>query len=220
MGTGAPVLASRTAVAGTLAIAAACWVVAAAQTATMVMAMAGLVSFLGLWVVMMAAMMLPSTAPLAAGYAARDAGRPLWPARLILLGAVYLSVWAVIGAAAYALMPLLPSGVDTPLRSASLVVAGVYGLTPIQRAFRMRCRALCGAVSARSPLRLGIEYGLNCIGCSGAVMLAFVLLGAANLAWMAIFSGVLVTYKLAPVNRWLEPAIASTLIAAGLALIV
>jgi predicted metal-binding membrane protein len=50
----------------------------------------------------------------------------------------------------------------------------------------------------RSALVVGVKYGLSCVGCSAALMVAMVIIGMSNLTWILILSGVVLVYKLAP----------------------
>jgi predicted metal-binding membrane protein len=43
-----------------------------------------------------------------------------------------------------------------------------------------------------------VKYGLSCVGCSAALMVAMVIIGMSNLTWILILSGVVLVYKLAP----------------------
>jgi len=86
----------------------------------------------------------------------------------------------------------------------ALVVAGLYALTPIKRASEARCRELCALHGSlpfkvmRSAPVVGVKYGLSCVGCSAALMVAMVIIGMSNLTWILILSGVVLVYKLAP----------------------
>jgi predicted metal-binding membrane protein len=166
----------------------------------------GVVAFLGLWLAMMAAMMLPALAPLGVMLAGERAGRP---ARLAGLIGGYLAAWAAFGVLALALSALSSQLVDRSERAGVaigallLITAGVYQLTP----FKDRCLSLC-----RSPLRIlmhvgayrgpfrhlraGIYHGGYCIGCCWALMIALIALGIMDLRWMVAFSVVITLEKL------------------------
>jgi len=87
--------------AATLGLAAACWVIAVQQMSGMDMGVAtrpgSFGFFAAVWVVMMAAMMLPGAAP-AVLRRARASGVRGVP----LLAGSYLAVWALVGVAVYA----------------------------------------------------------------------------------------------------------------------
>ncbi|HEY2551358.1 MAG TPA: DUF2182 domain-containing protein [Streptosporangiaceae bacterium] len=148
-----------TVLAATLAVAAACWAAAAWLMSGMDMGIAtgtgSLGFFAAAWVTMMAAMMLPGAAP-AIGRRAALTGTTRAAA---LFACSYLAVWAVAGAAAYALdRPHGPA-----VAGAVVIAAGGYELTPVKRYFRWRCRQ--GASS-------GLSFGLCCAGSSIARGLA------------------------------------------------
>ncbi len=163
-------------------------------------------SFAAGWVVMMAAMMLPSATPLVFEFARNAEGRRGWLAATALLGATYLGVWLAFGVACYAVYQAI--GMPWPnqglLGGAALVVAGLYALTPIKRASEARCRELCALHGplpfnlTRSAVVAGARYGLSCLGCSVGLMLTMVLIGMSNVVWMIMLAAVVLIYKLAP----------------------
>ena len=102
-------------------------------------------SFTASWVVMMAAIMLPSAMPLVFEFGRNAEGRRGWQAATGMLGATYLSIWLAFGIACYLVVSALPmSWTDERLAGGlALALAGVYGLTPLKRASEARCRELC-----------------------------------------------------------------------------
>jgi predicted metal-binding membrane protein len=154
----------------------------------------GLGWFLGIWVTMMAAMMLPSAAP-----AAQRVVRLASPAVLFATG--YLAVWAAFGLVAYGLFRLVTSfdagwvawDESGPyLAGALLVAAGIYEWTPFKQLCLRRCRS---PEPEPRPLRSGLQYGLDCVGCSGGLMVALFALGVMSLFWMAVVAGVIFAEK-------------------------
>src|SRR5436190_1370136 len=163
-------------------------------------------SFAAGWIVMMAAMMLPSGLRLAFEFARRSEGRRRWHAATLLLGVTYLSIWLTFGIACYVIRASMPtSWLDHPFAGAlALSLAGLYGLTPTRRASEARCRELCALHGPlpfnlmRSAAVVGARYGLSCVGCGAGVMVAMVVVGMANLGWIVVLSAVVLAYKLAP----------------------
>jgi len=163
-------------------------------------------SFTVSWLVMMGAMMLPSATPLVFEFGRNAEGRRGWRAATGVLGVTYLSVWLVFGIACYLVVSALPmSWTDSRLAGGlALALAGLYGLTPIKRASEARCRELCALHGPlpfnlmRSAMFVGANYGLSCVGCSAALMVAMVLIGMSSLIWVVILGGVVLVYKLAP----------------------
>lgn len=185
----------------TLGLAAACWVIAVGQMRGMDMGAAtrlgSLVSFLVLWVVMMAAMMLPGAVP-AVLRSIRVGGVRAVP---VFLGG-YLAVWVAVGLAVYALdrpHGALPAGV-------LVIVAGVYELTPLQRA----CRRRCG-----QDAHSGFAFGLDCLGASAGLMAVLVALGVMSLAWMSVTTVLICAEKLLPAKAAVDVALAVALVALG-----
>jgi predicted metal-binding membrane protein len=189
-------------VAATLAVAVACWVVTVRRMTGMDMGpsteLGSFWFFLGVWVPMMAAMMLPSAVP-AVGSFART-GRARLESALFVIS--YVAVWAAAGVAVY----LLYRGHGTVVAGALIVSAGLYELTPLKRACRQGCRRLTSS---------GLEYGGYCLGCSAGLMLVLLALGVMSITWMALVSGIVFGQKVLPVNVRLDRALALGLVAAG-----
>ena len=114
------------------------------------------------------------------------------PGQIAVAGAIYIAVWALIGAGAYVAM----GGLMLPSYAAAIAVAfaGMYLLTPWARHARARCQQLCRQASG-GPIRAGLSYTGNCLVCSAGVMAALVVLGMTNLAVLAAGTGVLLLYK-------------------------
>jgi len=200
--TGAPI-----ALAATLGLAAACWVLAAWLMNGMDMGVGtrpgAFGFFAAAWVTMMAAMMLPGAAPAVARHA-RIAGTVR--AALPFVGA-YLAIWALAGVVAYAL--------DRPhgALAAGVVViaAGAYELTPVKRHFRRRCREDSGS---------GLGYGLCCIGSTVGLMAMLVALGVMSLFWMAVVAVVACAQKFLPARAALDVPVALALIGLGVVIVI
>lgn len=166
-------------------------------------------SFAVAWVVMMAAMMLPSAIPVVLEFARTAEGRRGWPVATGVLAATYLGVWLMFGLVCYAVYTAagMPWPNQAVVAGLALAVAGVYSLSPIKRASQARCRELCALHGplpfnlVRSAAVAGARYGLSCLGCSAALMVAMVLIGMSNLWWAAILGIVVLIYKLAPPLR-------------------
>jgi predicted metal-binding membrane protein len=163
-------------------------------------------SFTVTWVVMMAAMMLPSAIPVFLEFARAGERRREWPVATAVLAGTYLGVWLSFGVVCYAVYAALrmPWPTQPVVVGLALAVAGVYSLTPIKRASQARCRELC-ALHGPLPFNLmrsaavaGVRYGLSCLGCSAALMVAMVLLGMSSLWWPVLLSLVVLIDKLAP----------------------
>jgi predicted metal-binding membrane protein len=176
--------ATAAALAGTLGLAAACWVVAVRQMHGMDMGAAtrlgSFAFFIAVWVVMMAAMMLPGAVP-AVLRRAQAGGIRAVP----LFAASYLAVWALAGAVVYGLYR--PHG--TAAAGVVVIAAGVYELTPLKRHFRRRCR---------DSVRSGFRFGLCCAGSTIGLMAMLLALGIMNVTWMVVTGALAVAQKLLP----------------------
>jgi len=194
-----------------LVVAALAWILTIAQSGSMAamdmaMGWGSLQSFATTWLVMMAAMMLPSALPLVYEFAHNAEGRRGWQVATATLGVAYLSVWLVFGLLCYAVYRAMhmPWPDQRLIGGLALVLAALYASTPIKRASEARCRALCALHDPlpfnllRSALVAGVRYGLSCMGCTAGLMVAAVIIGMTSLLWMVIISGLILVYKLAP----------------------
>jgi predicted metal-binding membrane protein len=188
-----------------LGIAAVGWVITVRQMSPMAMGtqaqLGSFPFFIGLWVAMMAAMMLPGAAPVLLGRAEAGGIRAAPP-----FAASYLTVWALAGAVVYALYR--PHG--TLAAGVATVAAGIYELTPAKRYFRARCR---------QGIRSGWRYGLCCIGSSAGLMAMLVALGVMSLAWMAVITLLATGQKLLPPRAAVDVPIALAITALGVLII-
>jgi len=215
-----------------LAVAGVAWVVMVQQSRAMAemdgmdMGLGTLESFAASWVLMMAAMMLPSAVPVILEFARTAERRRGWQLATGVLAITYLVVWLIFGVVCYAIY----TAVRMPWRNQTLVVglalalAGVYSLSPIKRASQARCRELCALHGPlpfnlmRSAIVAGVRYGVSCLGCSAALMVAMVLLGMSSLRWAVILGLVVLIYKLAPPLRMrYELVLSAGLVALGVA---
>jgi predicted metal-binding membrane protein len=175
----------------------------------------GLGWYLGVWVTMTAAMMLPSAAP-AARHVARRARR----VPTLLFTAGYLAVWTGYGLLAYGVFRLVTSfdtawlawDRDGPYAAGGVIVAaGLYELTPLKRVSLRRCRNAPHGNAVRS----GLSHGLDCVGSSGALMAVLFVLGAMSLLWMAVVAVVIFVEKVVPRGPRLVPVLAVAVVALG-----
>ncbi len=198
-----------------LAVAGAAWVAmvhhsrAMAGMEGMDMGLGPIESFAATWVVMMAAMMLPSAIPVVIEFARTAEGRRGWQVATGVVAVTYLGVWLIFGVVCYAIYTAarMPWPNQAVVVGLALAVAGVYSASPIKRASQARCRELCALHGplpfnlTRSAAVAGARYGLSCLGCSAALMVAMVLLGMSSLWWAVILGIVVLIYKFAPPLR-------------------
>ena len=162
--------------------------------------------FVGIWVTMMAAMMLPSAAPAVALFARLRDNTAAW---LFVLG--YLLAWTAFGLAAYAVYrgirasapDFLAWDAHGPLvAGGALVAAGLYQLAPLKDACLRHCRSPLhmsrGRRGALGAVRTGGEHGVYCIGCCTGLMIVLFALGVMSLVWMAVVAAVILAEKTLP----------------------
>ena len=188
--------------------------------------------FLAVWTVMMAAMMFPSVAPTVALYSRMTKQRspllPLW------FAAGYLLTWAAAGVVAFALGVTLNSlsgdvfAWDRGGRwtaGATLVLAGVYELTPLKDVCLGKCRSPLGLLLGSwrdgwsGALRMGAKNGAWCVGCCWALMASLFALGVMSVLWMAVVAGLIAVEKTVPWRRVASYGTAAVLLALGLLLL-
>ena len=148
----------------------------------------GFLPFLGGWTLMMAAMMLPSIAPLVL---------LLHKGNRATLALGYLTVWAATGLLPWAAMQFSFQPAPAIVRAR----AGVYELTPVKQACLRRCHNAASFQMERyksGPFRLGIEHGLWCAACCAGLMVVLVLAASMNLAWAAGIAVVVFLQKVLP----------------------
>jgi predicted metal-binding membrane protein len=192
-------------------------------------------SFLGMWVVMMVAMMLPSLVPMLWRY--RRAVGSTDEARLArltaLVGVGYFSVWTVFGMAAFPLgVALAAVEMEQPAlaRAVPIAVGGVALIAGALQftAWKARHLACCRAVPGRSrPLpaaaglawRHGWRLGLHCSYCCGGLMAIFLVIGIMDLRAMAVVAAAITLERLAPASERVARAIGAVVVGVGLFLI-
>jgi predicted metal-binding membrane protein len=174
--------------------------------------LAGAAGFIGAWVVMMAAMMLPSAAPLVLLYRAAGAGGRA--ANTVPLVAGYLLAWAGFGAMVYLAQQALGAAVlSSPMLvdarpyavAGTLAIAGVYQFTPLKQACLRQCRSPLDFLMHRwrgagafDAFRLGVGHGVYCVGCCWGLMAVLVIAGAMSLLWVVLIALIVFIEKLMP----------------------
>jgi predicted metal-binding membrane protein len=170
--------------------------------------------FGGAWLVMVAAMMLPTTVPMVRMFAVVSARGPRPWVALVTFLAAYFAVWLGFAAVAlpadlgvHALVATWPwlRAHDGLVLAGALALAGAVQFSPLKQ----RCLTLCrdprallfaryrrGAGGAWS---LGVRHGLSCLGCCWALMLVMFAVGVSSLWWMAGLTAVMVAEK---TTRW------------------
>jgi predicted metal-binding membrane protein len=167
----------------------------------------GVGAFVAMWTLMMAAMMLPATAPLASMYSRSVVERRL--ARLASFGTGYVLLWAATALPAFLLAWLAGGlarrhpGAATAMAVVVFAAAGLYQLTPLKDRCLARCRSPLAQLlhygSFRGPLRelrAGAHHGAFCLGCCWALMVLLVAFGVMNILAVVALAGVVTVEKL------------------------
>jgi predicted metal-binding membrane protein len=188
--------------------------------------------FLGVWIVMTAAMMLPSAIPTVTLYAGLARERSAAAAVVFVFG--YLAVWAAVGLVAFGIAGAgghLAGGVldwnrgGRWLAAAALLGAAAYQLTPLKEACLARCRTPLGLLLGSwrpgrlGGLRLGLASGAWCAGCCWALMASLFALGVMSIAWTALVAGLVALERSLPWRRLATGATAAILAVLGLLLL-
>ena len=190
--------------------------------------------FVGIWVTMMAAMMLPSVAPMVLLFdrvSAEKARRDLPYVPTWIFAASYFAVWTVYGLAAYGLyrgvraleVGFLDWDRGGPYVAGGLVaLAGIYELTPLKGVCLRHCRSPMHFVlggwrdGISGAVRMGAEHGAYCVGCCWGLMVVLFALGVMSLFWMAAVAALIFAQKVLPYGDRLARVLAVGLVAVGI----
>jgi predicted metal-binding membrane protein len=192
-------------------------------------------SFLGMWVVMMVAMMLPSLVPMLRRYrqaVGRTGATRLGPLTAIA-GAGYFFVWTVFGTAVFplgvalaevemqqpALARAVPIGVGVVV-----LIAGALQFSAWKARHLARCREAPGrgrTLPADAPRawRHGMRLGLHCSNCCAGPMAILLVMGVMDLHAMAVVAAAITSERLAPAGERVARTIGAVVVGAGLFLI-
>jgi predicted metal-binding membrane protein len=189
--------------------------------------------FLGVWVVMMAAMMFPSVAPTVALYSRMT--REHSPVSPFLFVAGYLLTWSSAGVLVFAIAAAGGGIADHVLAwdragrwvaAATLLLAAVYELTPLKDVCLGKCRSPLGFLLGSwrggwsGAVQMGAKNGAWCVGCCWALMASLFALGLMSVVWMALVAGMIALEKVLPWRRVATYGTAAILFALGALLLV
>ena len=192
-------------------------------------------SFLGMWIVMMVAMMLPSLVPMLWRYrqAVGRAGDAHLGWLTAFVGGGYFFVWAVLGAVVFALgvglaaiemrRPAL-AGVVPFAVSVIVLIAGSVQFTAWKARQLACCRAVLGCgctvpADAGGAWRYGLRLGLNCCYCCAGLTMILLVIGVMDLRVMAAVATATTVERLAPSGDRVARAIGVVVVGAGLLLV-
>jgi len=169
-----------------------------------------------LWGVMMIAMMLPAMTPIVEIFQTmarrrQEQSLPFTPAWVFIAG--YLALWTLTGGVGYAAdlaIQSLPTQFPTlrtygmVIGGVTLIVAGLYQLTPLKYLCLSQCRSPMGFLLGNwrdghwGTFRMGMDHGFYCLGCCWSLMAVLFVVGSMNLVWMGILSAVIFVEKTVP----------------------
>ena len=186
------------------------------------------------WVLMIAAMMLPTTFPLLAMFRRITGARPdaLWLAALVVVG--FVAAWLAFGIVAHLADAAVRWGAAQSgwfvangwmIGAAVLAGAGLFQWSALKYRCLDECRTPFGFVAARwhgrSPsreaLRIGVDHGVFCVGCCWALMLTMFVVGIGSVGWMLGLAALMAAEKNLPFGRRLRTPVGLGLLAAAAA---
>ena len=168
--------------------------------------------YVGGWLLMASAMMLPTALPLLRLFDRLVAGRPDRSLLVALLIAGYLLAWAAFGVAAHLLDAALHEAVQRfgwladhgwiP-GAAILAIAGAFQFSRLKYRCLDKCRTPFsfiaqhwrGPAPRRAAFRLGLHHGAFCVGCCWAIMLLMFVVGTGSVGWMLILGAIMAVEK-------------------------
>lgn len=184
------------------------------------------------WVLMIVAMMLPSSIPLVMTFAALT-GRRKRPRHLVALLLVgYLVVWAGFGLVAWIADRGIHLAVDSVpwlvadpglIIGTTLLIAGLWQFSPLHDRCLDACRSPLGFVlnrwrgtsERREALAMGIAHGAFCVGCCWSLMLVMFGVGLGSLTMMLVLGGLTAIEKNLPSGRRLTRPLGVVLVLAA-----
>ena len=185
--------------------------------------------YVGGWVLMTAAMMLPTTMPLVALFRRLTLRRPDAPMLLALLLGGYLAAWLAFGLIAHLLgLVLLQLVRQSPwltfhgwlIGAAILLLAGLFQFSSLKHRCLDECRSPLPFVLSRwhglrphlDSARLGFAHGVFCVGCCWLLMLLMFVVGTGSVGWMLGLGALMALEKNSPWGRRLAAPVGVLLV--------
>src|SRR5438874_6419934 len=189
------------------------------------------------WLLMIAAMMLPTTLPLLGIFNRVTGSRPDAGALLARVIGGYAVAWLGFGLLAHGLdsaLHVAASNIDWLIGrgelagAAILAAAGAFQFSALKYRCLERCRTPFAFINERwhgrrpayEAFRIGFDHGVFCVGCCWALMLVMFVVGMGSLGWMLLLAAAMAAEKNLPWGRRLRTPIGLGLIAWGGALAV
>lgn len=193
--------------------------------------LASFFAFLSMWLVMMVAMMLPSSYPTLLLH--RTVYRKRTPSAFggtLLFGIGYFLVWTASGAFFYSgyvaigsLRGGFPGAECAVIRAAgaALIAAGLYQWSRLKQTCLKHCQNPLHFIMEHwsdgrfGALRMGGAHGVYCFGCCWGLMVILFVMGIMHLGWMAAIGALILLEKLVPSRRLVSNAIGAVFVAVG-----
>jgi predicted metal-binding membrane protein len=192
--------------------------------------------FVGGWTLMTIAMMLPTSLPLITMFEKLVRRRANRIVLVALLLAGYIAIWTAFGAAVHTGDRAIHAAVNQVhwlednsyvIGAATLVLAGVYQVTPLKYMCLDKCRSPMSFITGHwsggnerwQALKLGIHHGLFCVGCCWSLMLLMFAVGVGNIGVMLVLGAIMAVEKNMPWGRQLSAPLGVMLVVAGGALL-
>jgi predicted metal-binding membrane protein len=185
-------------------------------------------NFLGMWMVMMVAMMLPSLLPRLVHYRAGFTARAGSDWLTVAVGVGYFSIWALVGLIIFAL-GVTVAGIEMQsartARVVPMVVGAIMIVSGVLQFSRWKARRLACCRSLPAPCsppaigpawRHGMRLGFYCTTCCAGLTVALLAAGVMDLKAMAVIAVATTAERLAPAHWPAAQAIGVVMIAAGL----
>jgi predicted metal-binding membrane protein len=190
--------------------------------------------FLGGWLLMSVAMMLPTATRLLRDFSLTVRLRPQRRRLQTIVATGFLATWLAVGYVFRSLDTVVHAVMASAgwleqrtdlLGAGVLVAAGLFQFSSLQHRCLIACRSprsfiyrhWRGGNPHRDALRVGLSYGASCVGCCWALMLLMFAVGTANLAWMLGLATVMAVEKNMPWGAALARPLGAGLIAGGVA---
>lgn len=187
--------------------------------------------YVGVWVTMMAAMMLPAVLPVVLLFARVPTermrrGQTAVGTPVFLAG--YFAVWTIFGLVAYVIFRLIVDRHFTFLQwshqgpyvaAGAIGLAAAYQLTPLKRILPQTLPPPLALILGHwrkgrlGALRMGAEHGGWCVGCCWGLMLALFAVGVMSIAWMVMIAAGIFVEKVLPRGERLTWALGGLLLA-------
>ena len=182
------------------------------------------------WLLMIFAMMLPTTLPLLDQFRRMTTQRADGPRLMALVVAGYVGAWTLFGLAAHGLDWLVFEAVSqTPwlafhgwvLGAAVMAGAGLFQFSALKHHCLEKCRTplsfimehWSGRAHRRQAFLLGVHHGAFCVGCCWALMLLMFVVGTGSIGWMLALGAIMAIEKNLPWGRQLSTPLGVFLLA-------